>query len=229
MPDHIKLPIEGMIPAAMVEINKRRNGWTLSSVPFEDFTQLILIHIHAKYNQFDPNSGPFSNWVNRLITNRRINILRDNLGKFSPPCNSGKGGCEFNQGSDMCGFTKSGLKDGECPAYRAWKKKKESEYNIKQGLSLDSHTQEANNVQGDFLDIEHYRAMLNERLPELLTIQEFKIFGLLFCEHKTEKEVGEILKFAKGKSSQTPGYQIIRNAKLKIIKVAKKMIFEEGI
>jgi len=221
-----KPPFEEMIPLALVEINKRRNGWTLSSLAFEDVRQLLLIHAFEKYYQFEPLKGEFSHWVNRMISNRMKNILRDNLQKFSRPCVQG---CQFNLGDNACGFTASKTQCSECPLYAKWKRKKESEYNIKQGLSLDAHIQEVNNIQSDFTDIDQYRRMLDEKLPEYLTVQEFRIYGLLFNEHKTEKEVGEILKFAKAKNSETAGYQTIHKAKLKIIKMAKKVIFEEGI
>lgn len=224
-----KPSFEQMIPFAVIEINKRRNGWTLSSVPFEDFSQLMLIRIFNKYDQFKPSNGPFSHWVNTLISNAKINLMRDNLGKFSPPCQTGKGGCEFNQGEDLCGFTKSGKKDCECPAYCKWLKKKRYEYGIKQGLSIDAHSQEVNNIQSDFTDIDQYRRLLRDKLPEHLTVQEFRIYGLLFEEHKTEKEVGELLKFVKGKNESVAGYQTIHKAKVKIIKMAKKVIFEEGL
>ncbi len=223
----IKPTFEEMIPAAMVEINKRRNGWTLSSVPFEDVIQLLLIHANEKYWQYIPEKAPFVNWLNRLITNRLKNILRDHLGKFSPPCNTGKGGCEFNRGEDLCGFTQSGKKDGECPAYCRWLKKKKYEYGIKQGLSLDSHSQEVSNIQDDFINIQEYKLAIDERMGAYLTVQELRIYKLLFTDHKSMEEVGIILKLAKAKNSPIPGYQTIHKAKQKIIKVAKKIIYEE--
>jgi len=225
----IKPPFEEMIPAAMVEINKRRNGWTLTSVPFDDVIQLLLIRANDKYNQFIPEKGPFANWLNTLISNALTNILRDNLGKFSPPCNTGKGGCEFNRGEDLCGFTKSGHKDCECPAYCRWLKKKRYEYGIKQGLSLDSHSQEVNTIPDEFIDIAEYKTAIDLKMVDHLTVQELRIYKLLFNEHKTMAEVGVILKLAKAKNSPIAGYQTIHKAKQKIIKIAKKIITEDII
>jgi DNA-directed RNA polymerase specialized sigma subunit len=221
-----KPPFEQMIPLAVIEINKWRNGWTLSSLAFEDVSQILLLHAFNKYYQFEPSKGEFTHWVNRMISNRMKNILRDNLQKFSRPCVQG---CQFNLGDNSCGYTESKTQCSECPLYAKWKKKKEAEYNIKQGLSLDSHVQEINNIQSDFTDIDQYKRMLGEKLPNYLTVQEFRIYRLLFEEHKTEREVGEILKFAKAKNDGVPGYQTIHKAKIKIIKMAKKVIFEEGI
>lgn len=221
-----KPPFEQMIPLAVIEINKRRNGWTLSSLAFEDVSQILLLHAFNKYYQFDPEKGEFSHWINRMISYRMINILRDNLQKFSRPCVQG---CQFNLGDNACGYTESKTQCSECPLYAKWKKKKEPEYNIKQGLSLDAHVQEVNSIQSDFTDIDQYRRLLNEKLPEYLTVQELKIYRLLFEDYKTEREVGELLKFVKGKGDGIPGYQIIHKAKIKIIKMAKKVIFEEGL
>lgn len=221
----IKPSFEEMIPAAMVEINKRKNGWTLSSLAFEDVRQLLLIHAFEKYYQFDPSKGEFSHWVNRMISNRMKNILRDNLQKFSRPCVQG---CQFNLGDSACGFTSNGKQCEECPLYAKWKRKKEPEYNIKQGLSLDAHIQEVNNIQNDFIDIDDYKRLLDEKMPDYLTVQELRIYKLLFTEHKTMEEVGVILKFKKASNSGVSGYQTIHKARKKIVSVAKKIILEEG-
>jgi DNA-directed RNA polymerase specialized sigma subunit len=102
----MKKPIfEEMIPSIMVEINKRKSNWTLSSLAFEDVSQMLLIRIFNKYKTFNPEKGEFTHWVNRLISNTIINILRDNLQKFARPCVQG---CQFNLGDSYCGFTRSG-------------------------------------------------------------------------------------------------------------------------
>jgi RNA polymerase sigma factor (sigma-70 family) len=221
----IKPPFEEMIPAAMVEINKRRNGWTLSSMAFEDVSQVLLIRAFNKYHTFEPDKGEFSHWINRLISNALINLLRDNLQKFSRPCVQG---CQFNLGDNSCGYTSTGKQCEECPLYAKWKRKKEPEYNIKQGLSLDAHIQEVNNIQNDFIDIDEYKRLLDEKMPDYLTVQELRIYKLLFNEHKTPEEVGVILKFKSAANSNVSGYQTIHKARKKIVKMAKKIIFEEG-
>ncbi len=214
-----------MIPAAMVEINKRKNGWRLSSIAFEDLSQILLIRAFNKYETFQPEKGEFSHWINKLISRAILNVLRDNLQKFSRPCIQG---CQFNLGGDDCSYTKSKLQCSECPLYAKWKKKKESEYNIKQGLSLDAHIQEVNNIQNDFIDIEEYKRLLDEKMPQYLTIQELRIYKLLYNEHKTPFEVGTELKFVVSSNSEIPGYQSIHKAKAKIIKSARKIILEDG-
>jgi RNA polymerase sigma factor (sigma-70 family) len=221
----VKPPFEEMIPAAMVEINKRRNGWTLSSIAFEDVSQILLIRAFNKYHTFIPEKGEFSHWINRLISNALTNILRDNLQKFSRPCIQG---CTHNLGDNSCSYTKSGLQCIECPLYKKWKNKKEQEFNIKQSLPLENHFQEVNNMQSDFIDIEESKRMLDEKIESSLTIQEYRIYHLLFTEHKTMDEVGKILKFKKPDGNGTPGYQTIHKARQKIIKVARKIVMEEG-
>lgn len=221
----VKPPFDEMIPAAMVEINKRRNGWTLSSLAFEDVSQMLLIRAFNKYETFNPEKGEFSHWINRLISNAMINILRDNLQKFTRPCAQG---CQFNLGDSACGFTSNGKQCEECPLFRKWKRKKESEYNIKQGLSLDAHIREVNNIQNDFIDIDDYKRMLDEKMPEYLTVQELRIYKLLFTEHKTMEEVGKALGFKRASNSSVSGYQTIHKARKKIVNVAKKIILEEG-
>jgi DNA-directed RNA polymerase specialized sigma24 family protein len=221
----VKPPFEEMIPAALVEINKRRNGWTLSSISFEDVSQMLLIRAFNKYHTYIPEKGEFSHWINRLITNALTNILRDNLQKFSRPCIQG---CQFNLGDNFCSYTKSGLQCVECPLYRKWKKKKEAEFNIKQSLPLETHSQEVNSIQSDFIDIEEAKKMLDEKIELFLTIQEYRIYHLLFTEHRSVEEVGKILKFKKPDGKGSPGYQTIHKARQKIVKVAKRIIMEDG-
>jgi hypothetical protein len=117
-----KPSFEEMIPAVLVEINKRKSGWSLSSISFEDVSQMLLIRAFNKYHTYIPEKGEFSHWVNRLISNALNNILRDNLQKFSRPCIQG---CQFNLGDSHCSYTKSGQQCSECPLYRKWKKKEE--------------------------------------------------------------------------------------------------------
>ena len=222
----MKKPLfDEMIPAIMVEINKRRSRWTLSSLAFEDVSQMLLIRAFNKYDTFDPKIGEFSHWINRLISNTLINILRDNLQKFTRPCVQG---CQFNLGDNHCGFTSSGKQCEECPLFKKWKRKKESEYNIKQCLSLDTHIQEVNNIQNDFINVDDYKRLLDEKMPIYLTTQELKIYNLLFTDHKSMQDVGKILKFKQASNSNVSGYQTIHKARKKIVDVAKKIISEEG-
>jgi len=119
------------------EIEKRRRGWTLAAVSFDDVKQNALIRISQQYNtKYDPRKDnvnrpeaeTFLHWLNTVISNLIKNQLRDNLGKFSRPCLTER--CVFNVGADSCSKNPSGIQCSECLAYRSWEERKLDHFNI---------------------------------------------------------------------------------------------------
>ena len=54
------------------ELKKRRHKWYLNSLgwfDFEDVEQIIRVHIHKKWDQWD-QSRPLKPWMNKIITNQ---------------------------------------------------------------------------------------------------------------------------------------------------------------
>lgn len=224
------IPFEDRIPTIQREILKRRKKWTLSTLSWDDASQLIMIRVFKKYHLFDPNKGEFTHWLNRLISSAIKNIFRDYLTIHSRPCILG---CAFNIGGNLgdefCAYTKSGKQCEECPIYAIWAKKKKDHFNVAQTLPLTNHEQEVNNMQCDFIDIEESKKILEKKLKEKLNNFEWQIYDMLYIKNITMKEVGLKLKYKKNANSDIPGYQQLKKIQKHIIKIAKQIIAEEEL
>ena len=221
-------------------IEKRRRNFDLATLEWEDVRQMILIRIQRKYDLFDPTKTvggkpvEFRKWVNRVITRTLCSIWRDHLSNFSRPCVTGKGGCAFNVGGDQCSATPSGLQCSECPAFKAWEAKKKDLHAIKMTLSLDTpkYSAEAQNMQGDFVNIDEKKAVIDQKMKGKLNRAEWKMYKLLIIKGMSEREVAKAMGFKKkkvGKKNLYPGYQIILTAKKKFVQMAREIIEEEGL
>lgn len=222
----MNVPFEDRLEVIQAEIDKRRIRWTYTKLDFADVRQIILVRVFKKYHLFDESRGEFTHWLNRLITSAIKNILRDNLTKYSRPCIVG---CRFNLGGSDCGYTKSGTQCDECPLYKSWRKRKESHFNVEQSLPLETHEQEVNSLPGEFIEYERVKEVLDREMKIRLKSYEYRVYHLLFVEHKTPEQVGKILKYKRSKNSDICGYQTLRKSRKKIIELAKKIIHEQGL
>lgn len=226
-----QLSFEERYESICKEIDKRKGKWTLTSVPFEDIRQIILIHVAKKLDTYQEDKGEFTHWVNALISSQIRNELRNRSGKFQRPCIAGPGrpnGCAFNGGGDACTKTSTGIQCSECPAYRDWEKRKLTHFQVQQTLPLDNHAQEINNIQGDFIDIAEKKAIIDKRVMAQLTKYECKVYKMLYVQGRTEKDVGKALKLRKI-GRMYAGYAQIRKFKQKVIRLAKTVIDEDGL
>lgn len=221
-----KIPFEERIPVIQNEIAKRRKKWNLSTLAWEDASQIIIIRVFKKYHLFDPERGEFTHWLNRLISSAIKNIFRDNLTLYSRPCILG---CVYNLGDEHCGFTNSGKQCSECPLYLKWSKKKRAHFNVAQSLPLVNHEQEVNNIQSDFFNIENAKIVLDAKLKIKLNNYEWQVYDMLYIKHLSMEEVGKILKYKKAKNSQIPGYQQLKRIQSRIIEVSKQIISDENL
>jgi RNA polymerase sigma factor (sigma-70 family) len=218
---------EELAPSIIEQIDKRRGSWRLAAVSWEDARQMVLTRVYENFDLFDVKKGEFPKWLSKVITNALLNILRDNLQKWSRPCIQG---CPFYMDQTHCEKTPSGLQCDECLAFKMWRKKKQEEFNIKQPLPYDTHSQEVESVQSDFINIEEKKSVIDEKMGLKLNRHEYKVYKLLFIKGKTEEEVGEILKYKVSPgSSMHPGYQSIRKMKIKFVAMAKEIIEEENL
>jgi DNA-directed RNA polymerase specialized sigma24 family protein len=222
-----KPTFESLFTVIDAQVEKRRGSWRLAAVPWDDAKQIILTRVFLKFPTFDPDRGEFPKWLSRVITNTMLNILRDNLQKWSRPCIQG---CPFNMSGNDCEKTPSGKQCDECPAYREWKKKKQEEFNIRQPLPYDTHASEVESIQSDFLDIEEKKKVIDDKMKARLTRHEWRVYKLLIIKHKTEEEVGLLLNYKESPGAiMHAGYQSIRKMKKKFVMLAKKIIEEENL
>lgn len=220
-----KVTFEESVDFIKNQIVKRKSTWRLSTLEWADVEIQILTHIWQKWHLYDPNKR-MENWVNTVITNFIKNLLRDNLTKFSRPCILG---CVYNLGGNACGFTKSKTQCNECKLYANWQKKKESQFNIKSSLPLENHSQEINNKQSDFIDIDKAKSVIDEKIKTKLNRRERKIYKMLFIEYMTPQETSDALKIEDSKLYGNESYAKILEFQKKVINISKDIIREEDL
>jgi len=212
------------------EIAKRRRRWQLSAlayIDFEDVSQILRAHVYEKWDKWD-QTRPFLQWLNRTLTNRIINIVRDNFGRFAPPCN----GCSFNLGDNHCSFTKSNTKCAECPLYADWSKKKKAGYELKLAKSLDSEEildQADRSGQSRYIDYEKSSQSLHDLMLKKLNPGQGRIYQLLIVEGKSEDEVAKILNFKSSEKGRAPGYKYLLVMKNRFYNMAKDILEDNDI
>ena len=102
------------------EINKRKTKWNLKFltwIDFDDVAQIIRIHIHKKWYQYD-ETKPLPPWLNRIISNQIKNLIRNIYGNYSRPCLR----CAAAEGEVGCRIYIKQCKD--CPLYESCEKNK---------------------------------------------------------------------------------------------------------
>lgn len=229
-PKDPKPSLDEMLAFATKQINRRKNQWVLSTLDFDDVRQKILIHLWQKYDKFDPSRGHLENWINSVISSQKKNILRDNLYKHTKPCLK----CVFNQG-EACGYTPSGKQCAECPLYAKWKKKKESQHNIKSTLPLDipSHAQEVHNIQSDFTDYDSSLKRIHEVMMTQLTPFERRVYRMLIIRHmppaEVSKKLKQVMKTTKVKEGEGIGYQSVLQHLTRFEQMITLVIRQEGL
>lgn len=212
---------EDCLPEIDEEIAKRRSKWQMNPVTqldFEDVEQILRLHIYEKWNLWDQDR-PLRNWLNRVITNRLMNLVRDNYSNLAPPCSR----CPMNQGANLCSGTPSGIKCGECPLYSKWEKYKKNGYEMRLSSSLDDPDNLASFSVTDpksSLDLESATERFVEAMRGELSETNFKAFQKIYIEGLDEEVVAKMLGFTSSESGRKAGYKQIYNIKRKIKEVA---------
>lgn len=221
------LKFEDCLAAIDTEINKRRSRWTLTAVPhfdFEDAAQIIRIHIHRKWAQYD-QTKPLAPWVNAVISAQLKNIVRNIYSNFCRPCLKcpaalEPGGCEVYE--EQC---------SRCPLYANWEKGKKRAYNTKLPLPLENHAHEIYNKECGSIDIEKAIGKFHKAMFEKLKNKptELKLYEILYVENKTEKEAAGLMGYKTNELNRYPGYRQIKNIKKDILKKAKELLRDEEV
>jgi RNA polymerase sigma factor (sigma-70 family) len=227
--DNIK-EFEARFPELKIILGRRKSSWTLTTLDWDDVSSILMVRLWQKFHLYEPEKGPLENWANRVISRALSNILRDSLYKWSKPCvTAGPSGglCVFNLADNGCAYTKSKTKCGECKLYAKWQKKKESLYNIKASLPLDSHSQEVQNLQEDFLDVEAAKKIIDEKMMAQLNLHDAQIYKMLFIDHLSMEEVGKMMKYKTSNNSNVS--QVLRKLAVKFKLMAKVIIENEDL
>jgi RNA polymerase sigma factor (sigma-70 family) len=209
-------------------VNQRRSKWVLTTMPFEDVSSELMVHVWKVIHQYDV-SRPFDKWCNTVLTNAIINMLRKHLFKAARPClASGVYGvpCRFNGGDSICHWHKSptGKQDCHCPLYAAWEKKKGVQANLSAPMSLESHTDEHHNIPSDFADTEGHKAALDKVMLKKLTKSDAKLYRLIYIRHWPIKRVAKEMGIKVTCITRTP--IAITKARNRFIKMARQIMMD---
>jgi|TARA_R110000824_G_scaffold20545_1_gene77297 hypothetical protein len=202
------------------EIAKRRPKWTLTSITwmdFDDVSQIIRIHIHKKWEQYDPGK-PIEPWINKIITHQIKNIVRNNFSNFARPCLKCSAslpdeGCELYEAQCVA-----------CPLFKVWTQRKKSAYDVKIPLSIEHHSHELNDQFSSSMTTISSILKLNAKLKETLKPVEWVVYDGLFIKGLSEIEVAKELGYKTNEKNRSPGYKQIKNLTKAIIIKAKKLI-----
>lgn len=220
-----KFSFEDKYEVIQNEIWKRNSKWKLKAVPsisFEDISQILLIHINIKWEQWNQDFA-LEPWLNRLITNQIRNLIRNNYSNFSRPCLS----CAANQGATLCSIY--GEQCTRCPLFRKWSLNKKNAHDTKLPVSIENHSQEIFSMPTDGFDIERSANILHLKMKKVLKPIEWKVYQLLYVDFKEDAEVAKIMGYKSSEEGRKPGYKQIKNLKKKIVERAKRILAEEGV
>lgn len=215
-----KIKFESCINLINTEILKRKNKWTLSTlnwIDFEDVSQIIRFHIYKKWDLYDEKK-PMLPWVNRIISNQIKNLIRNNYGNYARPCLK----CAAALGENECRIY--GKQDQGCPMFNNWSRTKKNAYDLKMAVSIEDHSYEINNQLCVNSDIQKATQNLHIKMKQILKPVEWKVYELLYVDHKTEEQVCKILKFKYDKKAKSAYNKQLKNIQKSIIKKAKQCL-----
>lgn len=219
----IRKTFEDFIPELEILLNKRRHKWTLVGIQwmdFDDVKQQIMVHIFRKFEQFD-QTQPFSPWAATIVSNQMKNMQRNLYYSCARPCVQN---CAFNEGSDSCGYTKSGKQDSSCPLFKKWELKKKSAYDLRLPLPQCNHENEVFEMPTSETNLEKGIENFHKKMLEVLKPIEKRIYDLLFVQKLSEEDAAKAMNYTTNERGRSAGYNNFIRAKKKIIEKAKKIV-----
>jgi RNA polymerase sigma factor (sigma-70 family) len=205
-------------------LQKHRVKWRLDAIAwmdYDDVCQIIRLHIFKKWHLWD-QSRSFKPWVATLIANQIRNLVRNNYFNYARPCLR----CPHNMGSDGCNLTKSGTQDSSCEIFAKWQKKKETAYNLKLPVQMESAafcmSEDQIITEEDF---EEGAKKLHKLVMDQLGIKHREIYFMLFIENKTDEEVADRFGFKEDTCKRKKArYKQIANLRKKFYELATETI-----
>jgi len=205
-------------------IQKNRGRWHLSDIEgcsYEDIAQIIRIHIYNKWDQWDQNR-PFECWCNKIVIHQIKNCVRNIYSKDAPPCSN----CPFDRGGDLCGYTNSGSKCSECPAFKKWAKKKQDKFLIKTASSIDVETFKETPDRHSFVDPHKLESNIEKfhiYIRQFLNAKMVNFYNMIYVENLKDDQIVTILKQKSGRGITKRQLILIRK---NLYNVAKEKILD---
>jgi hypothetical protein len=218
-------PFESCLDLINQEIAKRKSKWKLTSIAwmdFDDIEQRLRLHIFRKWDKWNPDM-PLIPWLNTVITNQIINLVRNNYSNYARPCLS----CPHNAGGIQCKLY--GTQNNQCADYAKWEKTKKYAYDVKlpvsisderifgEGNEFDAKASESSSFDFDLSVVKIHELMLKN----LNTVQS-KVYTYLFIDCIEETKVIELLGYKNG--STKTGYKFVKKIRMQIIEIAKNVV-----
>lgn len=218
----IKKPLtfEECYPTIKSEIEKRKHKWNLTSIAwldFSDVSQIILIHIHKKWEQYN-QSKPLTPWLNTIISNQIKNVIRNVYSNYSRPCLK----CAAAFDENKCKIW--GEQCNSCPLYAYWQKHKQSATQIKIPVSMENHIQEVKEIYDKSIDVFKHIEQVHSKMKEILKPIEWKVYEGLFILHEEESVMAKKLGYISNERGRAPGYKQVKNIRKIIIEKVKAML-----
>ena len=216
---------EDNIPFIDAEIAKRKNLWNLSSIAWmdwDDVAQLIRIHIYEKWHLYNPKR-PLGPWLNKVISHRFKNIVRNLWGNHVRPCLR----CAAAEGENLCKIYTTQC--NACPLFAAWEKSKKKAYDVKFALPIEHYLNEEEISYHDEQNIDSIALAIHKRMEVLLKPSEWVVYKLLFIDHVPEEEVAVRMGYKSNENGRRPGYKQIRNIRKAIMDKVKKALRNDEI
>ena len=207
-------------------IKRQRSRWRLDAVKwfdFDDVSQVIKSHVAVKWDMWD-QERPNGPWLNRVITNKIWNLIRNHYGSYVKPCVY----CEYARDNN-CLFTSTGSQDASCSEYAKWSKKKKYGLELRTAASLeDCQIQIGNQVDNHF-DYDYYFDRLNELMRVQLSEKNYIAYQMIFFEKSTEEDVALFMGYKISETNAKLGYRQVKNLKRKFHEIASKLLKKEDI
>jgi len=209
------------------EIAKRRSQWKLTSIAwmdFDDVAQKLRLHIFKKWDKWNPKM-PLLPWLNTVITNQIINLVRNNYSNYARPCLN----CIHNAGGNNCKLY--GTQDSKCPEYAKWEKTKKYAYDVKLPVSIsderifgERNEFDVRSSESNYFDFNACVPKIHEAMRNSLSPIQQKVYNYLFIEGIPENEVIELLGYKNG--SAKTGYKFVKKIRAQIMVKARQVVKE---
>lgn len=210
---------EEALPIIDKILKARQHKWQLravSSMDYDDVSQLCRIHIWKKWEQYD-QTQKLEPWVSRIITRQVINLIRNVYSSHSRPCLK----CAENQGGDLCGAF--GKQCAECPLFALWERTKKRAFNVKLPVSMENHLLEVFEMPDNSIDVPRALKIIEEHLKTVLSIKEMKVFTLIYMKGLSDLEVAKEMGFEATEKNRKPGYSRISQINRKILEKVREI------
>lgn len=201
-----------------IKLSKWKLCAGIPAVGLDDLRQILLIHVHEKWDQYNPKR-PLGNWLNTVLKNRIFNLQRDLYHKYVSVCNS----CPANIGGQCKIF--GNIESVKCALFNDWVKNKKASYNVNLPVTLENHTLEVGAIPFNEINFDQKIEDLKVKLQDVLSPCDYTFFLELTLQHRPEKEVLAEMDFP----TKTLGLQALKIYKLHILDTVKKILREEEL